>query len=62
MWFENRHAGQTGYAVATSPTAAGPFVVLSHTVNMTTDTKIETLIYLLIPMMIARTMSGQAFP
>jgi len=34
MWYEDRWAGQDGYAVAVSSTAAGPFVTVNDTVVM----------------------------
>lgn len=34
MWYEDRWNGQDGYAVATSATAAGPFVTLNNSVKM----------------------------
>ena len=34
MWYEDRHAGQKGYAVAMSDSAAGPFVTVSNSTKM----------------------------
>ena len=34
MWYEDRHAGQEGYAVATSSTPIGPFVTVSNSTKM----------------------------
>jgi len=34
MWYEDRHSGQEGYAVATSPTAEGPFATVSNSTKM----------------------------
>jgi hypothetical protein len=34
MWYEDRWSGQTGYAVATSPTPQGPYTTVASTVNM----------------------------
>ena len=34
MWYEDRWEGQTGYAIAESPTPEGPFVTIADTVNL----------------------------